>query len=93
MNEPNDDRAANGLRAWWRSPPRSGMRLLIAPWEYRRLRAFGVTRVFGGSVAAAAGVICLAYSAYGWAAFFLVIGALNLAGGWWFLAIDRSRAS
>jgi predicted enzyme related to lactoylglutathione lyase len=32
----------------------------------------------------------LAYGVYGWAAFFLVIGAANLAGGYWYLSIDRS---
>jgi len=90
MNAPNDNTTARGLRAWWLSPPRRGTRLLIAPWEYRHLRVFGVGRIAGGSVAAAAGVVCLAYDAYGWAAFFLVIGALNLAGGYWFLAIARS---
>jgi hypothetical protein len=33
------------------------------------------------------------YASYGvkrWAAFFLVIGALNLAGGSWYITIDRS---
>jgi len=89
MNASNDNAAAKSLRGWWLSPPRSGMQRLIAPWEYRHLRGFGVTRVFGGSVAAAAGVVCLAYAAYGWAAFFLVIGALNLAGGYWYLTIAR----
>jgi hypothetical protein len=93
MNAPNDNAAAKGLRGWWLSPPRSGMHRLIAPWEYRHLRIFGVTRVAGGSVAAGAGIICLAYHVYGWAAFFLVIGALNLAGGSWFLTIDRSVSS
>jgi hypothetical protein len=47
-------------------------------------------RIAGGCLAAAAGLVCLAYSAYGWAAFFLVIGALNLAGGCWFLTIART---
>jgi hypothetical protein len=65
------------------------MQRVINPWEYRHLRAFGATRLAGGSVAATAGVICLAYAAYGWAAFFLVIGALNLAGGYWYSAIAR----
>jgi hypothetical protein len=27
---------------------------------------------------------------YGWAAFFLVLGALNLAGGYWYITIARS---
>jgi hypothetical protein len=57
----NDNTAPKGLRGWWASPPRSGLRRLIAPWEYRHLRAFGVTRIAGGSVAAAAGVVCLSY--------------------------------
>jgi hypothetical protein len=34
--------------------------------------------------------VCLSYGVYGWAAFFLVLGALNLAGGGWFLCIARS---
>ena len=93
MNAPNDNTAAKRLRGWWLSPPRSGMQLLIAPYEYRHLRLFGVTRVFGGSVAAAAGLVCLSYSVYGWAAFFLVIGALNLAGGYWYLTIARSASA
>jgi hypothetical protein len=69
------------------------MQRLINPWEYRHLRGFGVTRIFGGSVAAAAGVVCLSYGVYGWAAFFLVLGAANLAGGSWYLTIDRSASA
>ena len=90
MNAPSDNTAAKGLRGWWQSPPRSGMQRLINPFEYRHLRAFGVTRIAGGSVAAAAGVVCLSYGVYGWAAFFLVLAALNFAGGSWYITIDRS---
>ena len=93
MNAPNGNTAAKGLRRWWLTPPRPGLHRLINPWEYRHLRFFGVARVAGGSVAAAAGVVCLAYGAYGWAAFFLVIAALNLAGGYWYLSIDRSASA
>jgi len=93
MNAPNDNTAAKGLRGWWLSPPRSGMQRLIAPFEYRHLRGFGVTRIAGGSVAAAAGIVCLAYDVYGWAAFFLVIAALNIAGGYWFLTIARCASA
>ena len=93
MNAPNDNTAAKGLRGWWLSPPRPGMQRLINPWEYRHLRLFGGTRIVGGSVAAAAGVVCLSYGVYGWAAFFLVLAALNLAGGGWFLAIARSTSA
>jgi hypothetical protein len=92
MNAPNDN-PAKGLRWWWRYPPRPGMQRLISPWEYRHLRVFGAMRIAGGSVAAAAGVICLWYSAYGWAAFFLVLAAGNLAGGYWYLTIARSATN
>jgi hypothetical protein len=88
----NRNTAAKRFREWWRSPPRSGMRRLIAPPEYRHLRAFGVTRIAGGVVAAAAGVVCLAYEAYGWAAFFLVIAALNLVAGYRELTLARARS-
>jgi len=93
MNAANDNTAPKGQRGWWQSPPRSGVRVLINPVEYRHLRAFGVTHIAGGSVAAAAGLICLAYGVYGWAAFFLAIGAAHLAGGYWYLTIDRSAAA
>ena len=90
MNTPNHHIAAKGLRGWWQSPTRHGMARLLAPYEYRHLRFFGVTRIVGGSIAAGAGLICLSYSVYGWAAFFLIIGALNLAGGCWELTLARS---
>jgi len=46
--------------------------------------------IVGGSVAAAAGVVCLSYGVYGWAAFFGVLGALNPGGGYWYITIARS---
>ena len=91
MSATNHNTTPKGLRGWWLSPPRSGMQRLIWPWEYRHVRAFGIVRTVGGLVAATAGLICLSYAAYGWAAFFLVVGALNLAGGSWFLTIARSQ--
>ena len=90
MNSPDGKTGARGLREWWRSPPRPGTQRLINPWEYRHLRFYGVTRIAGGSAASAAGVICLSYRVYGWAAFFLAIGAANVAGGYWYLSIDRA---
>jgi hypothetical protein len=87
MNTQNDNTAPNGL------PARSGMRRLINPVAYRHLRGFGAGHVAGGSVQAAAGLVCLSYRAYGWAAFFLVIAALNLAGGYWYLSIGRSPSA
>jgi hypothetical protein len=93
MNAPNDNTAAKRLRAWWAYPPRHGMARLLAPYEYRHVRWFGVVRLVGGGVAAVAGLVCLSYRAYGWAAFFLVIAALNLAGGYWELTIARSASA
>jgi len=93
MNAPNDNTAAKRLRRWWFSPPRPGLQRLIYPWEYRHIRVFGVIRIAGGSVAAGAGLICLAYGVYGWAAFCLVVAALSLAAGCWYLTIDRSRSA
>jgi len=82
-----------GQRGSWFSPPRPGLQRLIPPWAYRHLRFYGVGHIAGGSVAAGAGVVCLSYRVYGWAAFFLVVAALNLAGGSWYLAVDRSRSA
>ena len=93
MNAPNDNTARKGLRGWWLSPPRPGPQRLINPWEYRHLRVFGVTRIAGGIVATGIGAFILSYGAYGWAAFFLVVGALNLTAGYWFLTIARSPSS
>jgi hypothetical protein len=89
MNAPNDNTGARGLRAWWASPPRTGMRRIINPIAYRHPRVLSRMHLAGGSVASAAGVICLAYSVYGWAAFFLVLASANLAGGYWYVTIAR----
>jgi hypothetical protein len=93
MNGSGGSSVQNGLGGWWASPPRHGLQRVINPFEYRHLRSFGVMRVAGGSAAAAAGVICLAYGAYGWSAFFLGLGAANLAGGYWYLTIDRTGSA
>jgi hypothetical protein len=93
MNDPNDNTAGRSFRSWWRNPPRPGLQRLINPWEYRHIGFSGAARIVGGTVATVAGIICLAYSAWGWAAFFLVIAALNLAGGSWYLSIARSQSA
>jgi hypothetical protein len=93
MNAANDNTAPRGPRGWWLTPPRPGLHRLINPVEYRHLRAFGVAHVAGGSVAAGAGIICLSYHVYGWAGFFLVLGALHIAGGYWYLTIDRTASA
>jgi hypothetical protein len=69
------------------------MRRLINPFVYRHPRVFGVMHIAGGSLAAAAGIVCLSYGVHAWAAFFLVIAAANLAGGSWYLNIARSESA
>jgi hypothetical protein len=91
MSATNDNTAPKGLRGWWLSPPRSGMQRLIYPWEYRHLRVFGIVRIVGGLVGVCLALVCLSYATYGWAAFFLVVGTLSLAAGYWFLTIVRSQ--
>lgn len=90
LNARDRNSAWKRLRNWWLSPRRSGVQRLIAPPEYRHLRGFGITRVAGGLLATAAGIVCLAYAAYGWAAFFLVVAALDLPAGYWELTVARS---
>jgi len=93
MNASNDSTGPRSFGEWWQYPPRRGMQRLINPIAYRHPRAFGSAHIVGGSVATAAGIICLAYGVWGWAAFFLVIAGLNLGGGAWYLSIARDRAA
>jgi hypothetical protein len=93
MNGPNDNTGHRSFGDWWRYPPRPGLQRLINPWEYRHLGLFGGMRIAGGTVAAVAGIICLSYGVWGWAAFFLAIAGLNFAGGFWYLSIARSAAA
>jgi hypothetical protein len=48
MNAPNDNTAPKGLRGRRASPARSGMRRIISPWEYRRLRFWVGVHIGGG---------------------------------------------
>ena len=41
MYAPNDNTAPKGLRGWWASPPRSGMRRMMSPGE-RTSRSFSI---------------------------------------------------
>jgi hypothetical protein len=96
MNAHNNNTAPKGLRGWWTSPPRSGMRRLIAPWEYRHLRAFAGVRVAAGSVLAGLSLITLAFGgndwkAYGWALLWLAMAAAQVSFAYWLLTIARSE--
>lgn len=96
MNAVNDNTAPNSLRNWWTRPPRSGMRLIISPWEYRHLRACAGVRVTAAIVLVGLGVVTLAFGGddwktYGWAMAFLAPAAANSAFASWELRIARSQ--
>ena len=96
MNAHNDNTARRGLRGWWASPPRSGIRRVIAPWEYRHLRGFATVRIAAASVLAGLGVVTLAFGGndwktYGWTLFWLALAAAQVSFASWLLTIARSE--
>ncbi|MBV9803772.1 MAG: hypothetical protein JO130_11295 [Solirubrobacterales bacterium] len=98
MNAPHEDGSPKGLRGWWTSPPRTGMRLIIAPWEYRRLRAFATARIFGATLLASLGFVTLGFGGsdtktYGWAFAFFAGAAAHFAFACWELSIARSQTA
>jgi hypothetical protein len=97
MNAHSDYTAPRSTTTWWHwgTPPRSGMRRLIAPWEYRHLRAFARVRIAAGIVLAGLGAVTLfggsfSTKAVGFAALFLVAAAGSFSIAAWELAIVRS---
>jgi hypothetical protein len=89
------DSAPKGLRGWWLSPPRSGMRLVISRWEYRHLRAWAGVRIASSIVLVGRGVVTLSFGGndwktYGWTMGFLAAAAANVAFAYWELGIARS---
>ena len=98
MNASNENTAPKGLRGWWASPPRTGVRRFIAPWEYRHLRAWARVRFAVAVVLIGLGIVTHALggddvAAYGWTAFWLVLAVAQLSVACWFLSIDRSAPS
>jgi hypothetical protein len=98
MHAPNNNIAPKGLRGWWTSPARSGMQLIISPWEYRHLRGWAGVRIGSGIVLASLGVVTLTlggndWKTYGWTMAFLAAAAANLAFAYWELSIARSAAA
>ena len=77
-------------------PQRSVLeRILIRKWEYRRLRLLAGLRIGAGFVLVGIGSITLVGGSFTpkaavWAAFFLVLAALQFSVGYWYLAIVRS---
>jgi hypothetical protein len=100
MHEPNDNTTPSSTTTWWRwgTPPRSGMRRIIAPWEYRHLRAFARVRIASCTVLVGLGTVTLiggsfSTKAVGWAALFLAAAAANFSFAAWELAIARSASA
>jgi len=90
MNAQNDNTAPSSTTTWWRwgTPPRSGMQRIIAPWEYRHLRAWAGARTAIGIVLAGLGVVTLfggsfSPKAAGFAALFLAAAAAQLLFAAW----------
>jgi hypothetical protein len=95
MQAPNDNTAPKGLRGWWASPPRSGIRRIISPWEYRHLRFWASVRIGAGIVLIGLGATTLAFggsdgATYGWTSGFLALAAAQFSFAWWELSIARS---
>jgi hypothetical protein len=98
MPGPSNDTASNGLRGWWTSPTRSGMRLIISPWEYRHLRGWARVRITSGVALAGLGIVTLSFGGndwktHGWTMGFLAAAAANGAFAYWELRIARSAAA
>jgi hypothetical protein len=98
MYAPNNVPAPNSPLGWWTSPPRSGLRLVISPWEYRHLRASAGMRVAGATVLTGLAFATLTFGGkdwktFGWTMAFLAPAAANLGFAAWELNIARSTAA
>jgi hypothetical protein len=96
MNAPDDNTAPGGLRGWWAYPPRTGMRRIISPWEYRHLRGWARMRIGSAIVAAGLGAFILSETSGGWAffgVFLLAVSAANFGFASWELSIARSESA
>lgn len=83
------------------APSRSGLRRLVTPWEYRHIHTVAAVRFTSGGFQLGVGLVLVSLGskagtneerrkAYGWAAWFLGMAALQLAGGCIDLAVARS---
>ena len=76
------------------APSRTGMRRIIPRFAFRRLHTVGRVHVVVGTVGVGLGVITLVGGSFTpkavvWAAFFLVLAALQFSVGYWYLVIDH----
>jgi hypothetical protein len=95
MDAQHDNTSPKGLRGWWASPQRSGMRRVISPWEYRHLQAWARVRIAAGIGLVGLGAVTLSFggndgTTYGWTAFWLALAAAQFSFAYWELAITRS---
>lgn len=84
--------------------PRSVLRRLIRPWEYRHIHTVAGIRLAAGGFQLGVGAVLLSLGRqagadrerrtyFRWAAWFLVMGALQLVGGSLDLTVARSKDS
>ncbi|HUA46633.1 MAG TPA: hypothetical protein VMA77_15485 [Solirubrobacteraceae bacterium] len=98
MQAADNNTASKGLAGWWKSPPRTGMRLIISPWEYRHLRAWARVRITTGIVLAGLGLVTLSFGGndsktYAWTLAFFAAATAQWAYAYWELSIARSTAA
>ena len=98
MNASNPSTPLDRLRRWWASPPRTGARRILSPWEYRHLRLSAGLRFGGAGALTVLGVVTLGVGggtgkALAWSLAFLLPAAANLAFALWELAIAGSAAA
>jgi hypothetical protein len=83
------------------TPPRSALRRLITPWEYRHINAAANMRFAAGGFQLGVGLVLLSLGrkagtdqerrkCYRWAAWFLGMAGLQLLGGGIDVAVARS---
>ena len=95
MDAQRDNTTPKGVRGWWASPQRSGMRRVISPWEYRHLQAWACVRIAAGIGLVGLGAVTLSFGGndgmtYGWTAFWLALAAAQFSFAYWELTITRS---
>jgi hypothetical protein len=98
MNASNDNPAPKGLFGWWADPPRTGMRRIIVPWEYRHLRGFARLRIACGLAVVGLAIVTLAFGGNNavtawWTLLWLAVASIQFAVASWFLAIARSQSA
>lgn len=98
MGVPNDNADRKRVRGRWADPPRSGMRRILAPWEYRRLRFWAGVRARAGVVLVGLGAVTLAFggndwATYGWTLFFLALAVAQFSFAYWELTTARSESA